>query len=121
SRSQTHIASSPAAASRFPSGLKATLKTLPVGLFRGRISRPRLTSHSFTVLSRLPDASRFPSGLKAMLRTGAVCPFKIKRNRPLAWSHILILQSPPPEASCFPSGLNATHLEASLRIIDVSP
>jgi hypothetical protein len=56
-----------------PSGLKANAR-YPDRAGITRTSRPVLTSHSRTVLSRPPAASKRPSGLKAIAVTNSVCP-----------------------------------------------
>src|SRR6516162_7705890 len=50
-----------AEASRFPSGLHATLETQPSWPERDPSDFPLSASQSFTVLSSLPEANRFPS------------------------------------------------------------
>ncbi len=64
-------------ANRFPSGLKATLQTLPVCPLRVRVSRPVAASHTYTVRSPLPLAIRLPSGQNATLPTQFLCPRKV--------------------------------------------
>ncbi len=74
-------------ASRFPSGLNATLKTALVCPFNVSDSAPLVASHTFTVASLLADASRFPSGLNATLQTMLVCPFNVSDSAPLLASY----------------------------------
>jgi hypothetical protein len=58
------VPSSPAVASRCPSGLNATLYTEAVWpVSGGPICWPVSASHSRTVLSALPETMRVPSGL----------------------------------------------------------
>src|SRR5262249_30948633 len=54
-------------ARRWPSGLKATLRTTLPWPRRVASSAPLRASHSLTVLSSLPLASRRPSGLNATI------------------------------------------------------
>src|SRR5262249_46368736 len=73
-----------------------------------RISSPLLTSHSLTVLSRLPLASVCPSGEKATEVTPSLCPLSVWISAPLTAFHSLTVLSPFPEASVLPSGEKAT-------------
>ena len=73
--------SSEALASVLPSGLKATLLTVPRCPFKVRSSAPESVSQSRTVLSSEALASVLPSGLKATLQTVLWCPFKALRVR----------------------------------------
>ena len=60
---------------RCPSGLNATLNTVPVWPVSGApMGWPVSASHSRTVLSAPPEASRCPSGLNATLNTVSVWP-----------------------------------------------
>ena len=71
------------AASRFPSGLNATLLKLarnPSGPLKVSRCSPVTASHTFTVLSEETVASRVPSGLKiACLTATSVCPLMGKQ------------------------------------------
>ena len=74
------VPSSPAVASRCPSGLNATLVTLSVWPVRGSPTGwPVSAFHSRTVVSSPAEASRCPSGLNATLSTARVWPVMILR------------------------------------------
>ena len=60
----------------WPSGEKATLRTLLVCPLSVRISSPLLASQTFSVSSLLPETIRWPSGEKATLVTDVVCPLQ---------------------------------------------
>ena len=66
------VPSSPAEASRRPSGLNATAITAPVWPVRVACSAPVAGSHSRTVPSSLAEASSRPSGLNATAITAPV-------------------------------------------------
>ena len=71
------VRSQPAEASRFPSGLNATLQTRVVVPFQcERFLTARGVPHLHRLVP-LADASRFPSGLNATLLDQSVCPFKV--------------------------------------------
>src|SRR5262249_44479465 len=82
-------------ARRLPSGLKATLETLPVCPLQVRSSWPVWASQTFTVLSSDVPARRLPSGLKATLQT---LPLRERSSWP-AW---LSPTFPPPAAGGAP-------------------
>ena len=72
-----------AEARRCPSGLNATLSTLPVCPVSGApMGWPVSASHNRTVLSSLAEARRCPSGLNATLHTASVWPV---RGAPIGW------------------------------------
>src|SRR5262249_1091596 len=73
------VASSPAEASLFPSGLNTAWdRSSPTCARRMRCSCPVLASHNRIVPSRLVEASRLPSGLKITDRIAAVCPLGLR-------------------------------------------
>ncbi|GIT30494.1 MAG: hypothetical protein Ct9H300mP1_25400 [Planctomycetaceae bacterium] len=57
-----------------PSGLNATLLTLPVCPVRVGVWGPVTVSHNFTLFSRLAEATVLPSGLNDTKSTRPVCP-----------------------------------------------
>src|SRR6266699_2985978 len=74
-----------------------------------------MASHSWTVVSVLPDATRLPSGDQAMPTTESLCPLYVSRIVPmvamsslLPVSHTRTRLSPPPEATLLLSGDQAT-------------
>jgi len=76
----------PVLARWWPSGLKATLLTLPV--LKVRSSWPVCASHTFP--SRLPAlARRFPSGLKATLQIMLLFPLRARSSWPVTLSEKL--------------------------------
>ena len=78
-----------------------------------RMSAPVAASHSFSVLSTLPDSTRAPSGENATEATQSECPSKVRMSSPVAASQSFNVLSPLPESTCFPSGENATEHTAS--------
>ena len=72
------------------------------------ISSPVAASHTFTVLSSLPEARRVPSWLNATAVTIKEWPLSVRTSSPVAVSHTFTALSPPAEARRVPSGLNAT-------------
>ncbi len=48
---------------------------------------PVAASHSFSVLSQLPDSTRVPSGENATELTASECPSKVRIRAPVAASH----------------------------------
>src|SRR6476659_2211765 len=70
---------------------------------------PLAASHSFSVLSTLPDSTCCPSGENAPDRTKLECPWKVCSRAPLAASHSLSVLSVLPDSTCRPSGENATE------------
>src|SRR4051812_21806507 len=59
---------------RLPSGLNATLVTLPVCPLRAAFSCPVSASQTRAIVSQLPVSTRLPSGLNATLVILSVCP-----------------------------------------------
>jgi hypothetical protein len=74
------------AASRWPSGLNATLYTTLARPLRESNSLPEMLSLILTMLSMLPVARRRPSGLNATLQIGPEWPFKENSSWPVALS-----------------------------------
>src|SRR5262249_13203546 len=104
-----------ALARRLPSGLKASLPTLPVWPWRVKWGSPGLvTSQTLTVWSQPPEASRVPSGLNTTLRTWSVCPPRLRSASPVAAFQIFKVVSLLAEARRVPSGLKARLLIASV-------
>src|SRR5262245_60596795 len=75
------------ATTRLPSGLNATLLTLPECFLMVSFSRPVCAFHTFSVLSWLPLTMRLPSGLNATLVTLYVCPLRVSISSPVSASH----------------------------------
>ena len=71
---------------------------------------PVSTSHSRTVLSRLPDASSRPSGLKHTEVTISPCPSSVLTHAPVSTSHSRTVVSMLPDATNRPSGLKHTEV-----------
>src|SRR5712692_2660822 len=63
-----------------PSGLMATLQTMPVWPVRVRTSLPVDKSHTLIVLSELPLTRVCPSGLMATLQTASAWPVRVRSN-----------------------------------------
>src|SRR5262245_59664441 len=105
------------AASRLPSGLKLTHRTLFV--FRPpsvTISEPVETSQSLTVKSLLDDASRYPSGLKLTPVTAPLWPVSSRTSSPDSAFQNRMISSSPADASKFGesgSRQNATRSTAA--------
>ena len=70
-------------------------------------------SHSFSVLSSLPDSTRVPSGENATEVTQSECPSKVRTRAPVAASHSFSVLSELPDSTRVPSGENATEMTAS--------
>src|SRR6266852_3578081 len=72
-----------------------------------------MASHSWTVVSVLPEATRFPPGDQAMPTTESLCPLYVSMIVPMVLSSLLASHtrtrlSPPPEATLLLSGDQAT-------------
>src|SRR5215471_12169615 len=103
--------SKPADSTRVPSAENAA--GTPAGVFLPRLpstrvctSRPLAASHTFDVLSQLPDSSRLPSGENETDHTKSECPSKVRISWPVAASHILRVLSPLPDRTRVPSREN---------------
>ena len=66
-----------------PSGENATEVTLPECPEKVRSSLPLAMSHSFSVLSSLPERAVRPSGEKATDQTEPECPVKVRSSSPV--------------------------------------
>src|SRR5438270_4149732 len=77
----------PPLASRVPSGLQATLMTMPSCPWNCCSSVPSRAFHRHTLPSSLQLASNFPSGLHATRRILVGCARPTHRRVPLATSH----------------------------------
>src|SRR5205823_6299270 len=69
-----------------------------------------VASHTFIVLSPLPDTMRLPSAENATLLIPTVCPLRVSVSCPECASHTFTVWSQLPEAMRLPSGENATLL-----------
>ena len=67
-------------------------------------------SHSFSVLSQLPDSTRAPSAENATEVTTSECPSKVRMRAPVAASHSFSVLSELPDSTRAPSAENATEL-----------
>ena len=93
------------AAMLWPSGLKATEMTVPVGPRKACSSRPVAGSKIRTERSRPSTASREPSGLKATHQTSPSCGDALHLTWPLATSRSATVPSSDPVAKLRSSGL----------------
>src|SRR5262249_23950777 len=82
--SHTFTPSSPAAATRLPSGLKVTPYTAPACPDSLTCSRPVTASHRRTLPSCPPEATVPPYGLTATAQTPPLCPRSAGRSLPVA-------------------------------------
>src|SRR5207247_843881 len=80
----------------------------------------KVTSHSLTVWSTLPEASILPSALKATEKTGHGYPLRVTRPSPLAASHSLIVLSALALAMVLPSGLKTTEVTNPVWLLRVT-
>src|SRR5262249_54870369 len=69
---------------------------------------PVSATHTFTVLSSLPETIRLPSAENATLVTWLVCPLRVSSSCPVCASHTFTVLSSLPEAIRLPSAENAT-------------
>src|SRR5215468_7077135 len=100
--SHSVIVSNPADSTRVPSAENAA--GTPAGVFLPRLpstsvwtSCPLAASHTFDVLSQLPDSTRLPSGENVTDHTKSEWPSKVRISWPVAASHSLRVLSPPPD------------------------
>src|SRR5262249_36516467 len=80
------------------------------GRHRGTLA----ASHTFTVLSSLPEAMRLPSGLNATPLTHSVCPLRVRSSLPVAASPTSTGVSPLPAPTRMPTGRSAPRLTQSV-------
>src|SRR5437660_4209441 len=86
------------AATRLPSGLKATDQTTPRWWRGGSTSCPVVASQTRTILSSPPEAIRLPSGENATLWTRSSCPLNVSNSLPVRASQTLTVWSQLAEA-----------------------
>src|SRR5258708_3426332 len=98
----------PPLASLRPSGLQATLMTMPRCPCREALTIPSEASQRKTLPSSPQLARRVPSGLQATRRILVSCARPTHRRGPVVTSHTRIASSHPPLARTLPSGLHAT-------------
>lgn len=87
-----------------PSGEKHVENTYEYSICIVLIRRPTSTSHSLTVLSKLPEASQLPLGENFTTVTFWVCPLSLEMGTDFVEFHTITMQSLPPEAIHLPSG-----------------
>src|SRR5260370_17482475 len=95
----------PPLASHVPSGLQATLMTMPRCPCSEARSRPWEASHRKTLPSSPQLARCVPSGLHSTRRILVGCPRPTHRQGPLVTSHTSPPSRMPPSARNFPSSL----------------
>src|SRR5258708_6050858 len=98
----------PPLASHDPSGLQATLMTIPPCPCSEARSRPWQASHRKTLPSSQQLASHVPSGLHSTRRTLVGSPRPTHRQVPVVTSHTLTPFLSPPVPSHCPSRLHPT-------------